>query len=77
MSWRIEQTADGSWDWSCVQSAFGAAVGNAPTLAQAKVELAIAEAAITDHAYPPEVEQAMLADPERFAASMQNPKDVS
>ncbi|HEX6685749.1 MAG TPA: hypothetical protein VF062_23440 [Candidatus Limnocylindrales bacterium] len=73
MAWQITPADDGTYDWSAFQSAFGSASGNAPTLAAAKVELAIAEAAITEAPYPPAAEDAMRADPERFAAGFRDP----
>jgi hypothetical protein len=73
MAWSITPNPDGTWSWSAFQSAYGAASGTAPTFAAAKVELAIAEAAICGTPYPPSVEQAMRADPAWFAADFPDP----
>lgn len=69
MSWSITKTKRG-WEWSCANSAYGAAVGIAPTEAQAKVELYLAEAEMFEAPLPPTVAWMMLADPERFAADL-------
>jgi hypothetical protein len=73
MAWDLKENPDGTWHWSCYHSAYGAAVGDEPTLAEAKVELAIAWHAIGDNPYPPSVIAAMRADTERFAADFPDP----
>lgn len=73
MAWPITQAEDGTWDWSCFQSAYGAACGNQPTKAAATVALVIAEAAVMERPFPPSVEDVMRADPERFAADYPDP----
>jgi hypothetical protein len=73
MAWTITPNPDGTWSWSAFQSAYGAAAGTSPTYAAAKVDLAIAEAAVMDCPYPPAVEAAMRADPARFAGDFPDP----
>lgn len=55
------------YEWSVFFSAYGAAGGDAKTLAEAKVRMAIAQADILEQPFPKEVERVMLEDPERFA----------
>lgn len=66
MAWSITPAEDGTYDWSCFQSAYGSASGNAPTLPAAKVELAIAEAELFEAPYPDAMKAAMRDDPGRF-----------
>ena len=74
MAWSIERQEDGTYRYSAASSAWGAVVGDAATLAEAKVRLAIGEAALYEAPYPPAVREAMLADPERFAADWPDPE---
>lgn len=73
MGWRLEQLDDGRWEWFCWQSAFGAVGGVEDTLVEAKIEMAIAEAAITESPLGEAMKTAMRADPERFAADYPDP----
>lgn len=54
MAFKIKQNDEGKWEWSCFQSAYGAAAGESDTLAEAKVELYIAESAIMESPLPPQ-----------------------
>lgn len=76
MSYGIEIDSDGKYHWFAVQSAYGAATGTADTLAEAKVELAIGEAAIMDAPYPPTVVAVLRSDYERFAADWPDPGEI-
>ena len=73
MGFDISQREDGKWVWRCYNSAYGAAGGVADTLAQAKIELAIAEAEMLEHPFPATVKKAMRADPEMFAKDWTDP----
>ena len=64
----LKETKDGHWEWECFQSSYGLTSGEENTLAQAKIELAIAEAELFERPYPPAVVKAMRASPELFAA---------
>lgn len=66
--YKLEETKEGHWKWECANSAYGWAGGEEDTLAQAKIELAIAEAEMFEHPYPPAIVKAMRADPGKFAA---------
>jgi hypothetical protein len=74
MGYGIERNEDGTFDWWCASSAYGAAAGTAQTLAEAKVELAIAEADMFEHPYPPAVCAVMRSDYERFATDWPDPE---
>lgn len=65
---------DGKYHWYVMQSAYGAAGGAADTLAEAKVEMAIAEAALFETPYPPQVVEVMRSDYEKFAADWADPE---
>jgi hypothetical protein len=67
MAWTIAVNDAGGWDWSCFQSAYGAASGTADSRAAAAVELAIAEAWLMERPYAPALEAAMRARPQYFA----------
>ena len=77
MSWTIERQHvgehAGEWYYEGVQSAYGLICGYALSLPEAKVRLAISEAELLEAPYPPRVIEAMLADPEHFAADWPDP----
>lgn len=73
MAFSIEEQEDGTWRWSCSHSSYGAAIGREDTLAEAKIELAIAEAEILENPFPPSVVRVMRAEPEIFAKDWEDP----
>lgn len=75
MAFSIKHTEKG-YEWECFFSAYGAAGGVAPTLAAAKVELAIGQADVREQPFPPSLAATMRADPERFAADYPDPEGV-
>lgn len=73
MGWSLKQLPDGTFDWSVYSSAYGCIVGDAQSLAEAKVRLIIAEADLYEQPFPRLVVDTMLADVERFAAEYPDP----
>jgi hypothetical protein len=68
MGWKLEEQADGTWDWEFWLSSHGWAGGTAATREAAIVELLIGEAAVLESPYAPSVKQMMRDDPARVAA---------
>lgn len=73
MAWKITETPTG-YNWFFAQSGYGSAGGIADTLNEAKVALAIAEADMMGHPFPPSVAQMMREDPDRFAGDLPDPE---
>lgn len=72
MAYSIKERTDGKWDWTFFASAYGAASGTCPTLASAKVALAIGQAQVLDAPYSEAMTRAMRADPETYASDYPN-----
>ena len=77
MAFKIEQVKrgkrKGQWYYEAFQLSYGLVCGYAITLPEAKVRLAIGEADLLEHSYPPLVKEAMLADPDRFGRDWPDP----
>lgn len=76
MSWKIKQRDDGKWEYECFQSSWGLIYGEADSLNQAKVKLAIAEAELTESPYPPTVVKTMLKDVDKYASDFPDPPNT-
>lgn len=76
MAYGIEIDRAGRFHWYVVHTAYGAAAGSCDSLAAAKVELAIGEAAVFETPYPPAVVAVMRSDYERFAADWSDPDEI-
>ena len=68
----LKKIKNDRWEWCCANSAYGLALGEEDTLAQAKIELAIAENEMFETPYSPAIVKAMRADPEHFAVDFTN-----
>jgi hypothetical protein len=65
MGWTLEPDEHWQWRWCVYNSAYGAVLSVAPTLADASTAMLIAEADLVERPYPASVIEEMRADPER------------
>ena len=72
--WNIKKLKNGKFEYECFQSSYGYVFGQADTLNEAKVRLALAEADLLETPYPPAVAEEMLSNPDKYAIDFPNPE---
>jgi hypothetical protein len=66
MGWTLAPDEQWQWHWSVYNSAYGAAVGTSPTLADASVAMLIAERALFEDPFSEPLRAEMRSHPEHY-----------